>query len=238
MPGILHSLRVYAAARRVAREIRSLPPLTPSEAFAFAQSHAWYGGDTIRANQREGEIVALLELLRAAPPSTVLEIGMDRGGTLFLWSRVATDDALLVTVEREPVYGRLGRRSPFALVRHSFAREAQRVVIVDRASSAAPGTIERVRAALAGRLVDFLFVDGDHRYEAVRRDYELYGPFVRPGGVIAFHDIRPGGRGDKNGVARLWRELADDSGSFVELVEGEGPGYGIGVYRLPLAPSA
>ena len=34
---------------------------------------------------------------------------------------------------------------------------------------------------------DFLFIDGDHT--GVGRDYEMYRDLVRPGGLIAFHDI-------------------------------------------------
>jgi predicted O-methyltransferase YrrM len=36
--------------------------------------------------------------------------------------------------------------------------------------------------------LDFLFIDGDHRYPAVQRDINNYAHFVKPGGWIAFHD--------------------------------------------------
>ena len=36
---------------------------------------------------------------------------------------------------------------------------------------------------------DFLFIDGDHTVEGVTKDFLLYRPLVRKGGVIAFHDI-------------------------------------------------
>jgi predicted O-methyltransferase YrrM len=36
--------------------------------------------------------------------------------------------------------------------------------------------------------LDFLFIDGDHRYAAVQRDIANYAHFVKPGGWIAFHD--------------------------------------------------
>jgi predicted O-methyltransferase YrrM/glycosyltransferase involved in cell wall biosynthesis len=37
--------------------------------------------------------------------------------------------------------------------------------------------------------IDLLFIDGDHSHEAVLRDFRLWGPRVRPGGWIAFHDV-------------------------------------------------
>lgn len=232
LPRFLHQACVFVAALRIAHEIRSLPALSLSEAFDFAQSRVWYGGDRFRANQRKAEIMRLLELLEFERPRTVVEIGMDRGGTLFLWSRVAADDALLVTVEREPVHGRLGRFSPFAFVRASFAQKAQRIVFVDRASSADPTTLGRVKAALGARSIDFLFIDGDHSYEAVKRDYELYGPLVRPGGLIALHDVARSAAPGTEGAARFWRELTEGAGQFSEFVDGDVAGYGIGLSRI------
>jgi cephalosporin hydroxylase len=230
---LLHHARRYVAALRVAREIRSLPEsISPSEALAFAQRRPWYGGDSIAVNQKPQEILELLEILRSRPPRAVLEIGMDKGGTLFLWTRVAQPDALLVSVDIRPVAGRLGLRSPFGLVRRSFARAEQRVVFVDGADSHDTRTLDRIRKAAAGRSFDFLFVDGDHRYGSVKRDYELYAPLVEPGGVIAFHDVSPAPTPDTEGTARFWRELAGGSENAVELLaEGE-LGYGIGVLHV------
>lgn len=37
--------------------------------------------------------------------------------------------------------------------------------------------------------LDFLFIDGDHTYEGVKKDFEDYSPFVKPGGLVVFHDI-------------------------------------------------
>lgn len=37
--------------------------------------------------------------------------------------------------------------------------------------------------------VDFVYVDGNHRYEYVKRDAELYYPKVKEGGLISFHDF-------------------------------------------------
>jgi predicted O-methyltransferase YrrM len=39
--------------------------------------------------------------------------------------------------------------------------------------------------------VGFLFIDGDHRYEAVREDFIAWQGFVSKGGIIAFDDTEP-----------------------------------------------
>src|SRR5208337_2806400 len=38
--------------------------------------------------------------------------------------------------------------------------------------------------------IDFLLIDGDHREEAVERDWQDWSPFVTDDGVVAFHDAR------------------------------------------------
>ena len=37
-------------------------------------------------------------------------------------------------------------------------------------------------------LIDYLFIDGDHRTRWAVMDYHFWAPFVKPGGYIAFHD--------------------------------------------------
>jgi len=38
--------------------------------------------------------------------------------------------------------------------------------------------------------IDFLFIDGDHSYDACLRDWIDWSPFVAEGGIVAFHDAR------------------------------------------------
>jgi predicted O-methyltransferase YrrM len=56
------------------------------------------------------------------------------------------------------------------------------------------------------RQVGLIFIDGDHRYDAVRRDFELWDPHLPVGGLVAFDDATdPGG-----GPFRLVREILQD----------------------------
>ena len=61
--------------------------------------------------------------------------------------------------------------------------------------------------------IDFIFIDGDHSYEACRADIAAWTPYVKRGGVIAFHDF--GSRAD--GVTRAIFE-AIKAGTFAEIV--------------------
>lgn len=51
--------------------------------------------------------------------------------------------------------------------------------------------------------IDVLHIDAGHQYHEVKNDFELWSKFVRPGGVILFHDIRS----FPNDVGRFFDEL-------------------------------
>jgi len=55
------------------------------------------------------------------------------------------------------------------------------------------------------RMIDFLFIDGSHKYEDVLADFDSFYPYVRAGGLVAFHDVE-GGHPD---VVRVWHEKAE-----------------------------
>jgi predicted O-methyltransferase YrrM len=156
---------------------------TFDEAYAFAEVE-------IGIVQKREEIQWLFELVRAARPRIVLEIGLDLGGTFFLWSRAAAPDAHLLAIDTTPP-GRLGVWSAFPLVRRGFAVGSQRVSLLMGRDSHSQTTFRRVARLLGGRSIDFLFIDGDHSRDGVRQDFDMYSPLVAPGGLVAFHDISP-----------------------------------------------
>ena len=78
-----------------------------------------------------------------------------------------------------------------------------------------------------------MFIDGDHSYDGVRSDYEMYAPLVRNGGLVAFHDIVEGRPEWVGGVPQLWREIKNDSATEFVKDHGQG-GYGIGVLRASI----
>ncbi len=165
-------------------------------------------------------------------PKVVLEIGTAYGGTLFLFSRVASKDATIVSIDLPG--GRFGGgyhvwRLPLY---KSFAVSAQRIHLL-RGDSHKAETLEQLRAILDRKELDFLFIDGDHNYDGAKNDFEMYGSLVKRGGLVAFHDIVPGLREKVGGVPQFWKEIKDRYGGQ-EIVENWGQSWGgIGLLRLP-----
>ena len=154
--------------------------------------------------QVEDEIVKLVDDVRKLEPKRVVEIGTSMGGTLYLWTRLAQADATIISADLPG--GKFGGgysplRTPLY---QSFARAQQKLHLL-RVDSHEKATLEQVKQLLGGEPIDFLFIDGDHTYEGVKQDWEMYSPLVRPGGLVAFHDIAM--NYDDTQVKRFWDEL-------------------------------
>lgn len=73
------------------------------------------------------------------------------------------------------------------------------------------------------RQIDMIFIDGDHSYEGVKRDWELFVPHVREFGVVIFHDtlwdIRPDPRWQRNdmGVPKFMEELRQEGYPLITI---------------------
>lgn len=173
-------------------------------------------GRTITPLQVRQEISGLTHAVSTQKPKRLLEIGTARGGKLFLLVRSAADDAHVLSVDLPGGWFGGGypwwKRVPY----RAFARPAQRLDLI-RADSHSQDTVERVRTMLGGEPLDFLMIDGDHTYEGVKRDFESYAPLVRPGGVVALHDIVPNRVETTSQVDRFWREVKEGR-SVKELV--------------------
>lgn len=75
---------------------------------------------------------------------------------------------------------------------------------------------------------DLVFIDGNHAYETVRMDYELWGEFAAK--VIAFHDIL--GLRNCEGVAQLWEDQLSHNPNSFQVADESQRASGIGWIEL------
>ncbi len=117
-------------------------------------------------------------------------------------------------------------------------REHQRFHLINGSSSSRT-TMDRITELLDGSQLDVAFIDGNHSYEGVLKDFLLYRHLVRENGFILFHDIVQDHRVRygretmrwSGGVPKLWTQLKSLY-PFREFVQDyDQDGLGIGVIR-------
>jgi predicted O-methyltransferase YrrM len=186
----------------------------------------------ILMTQVRSEAVALGKILESRTPARSLEIGTNYGGTLLLLCTLSAPGAKIISVDLPS--GQFGGGYPrrkIPLFRR-FPKPGQQLHLV-RADSHLQGTKERVLQILQGELLDYLFLDGDHTYEGVRRDFEMYASLVRSGGLIALHDIAEHKRDRECQVDKFWKEIKNQY-PHQEIVENPKQGWaGLGILFVP-----
>jgi cephalosporin hydroxylase len=175
-----------------------------------AYDYRGYGAyRSLEPMQVRKELRNFAEAVAEIDPETVCEIGTARGGSYYVWTR-ALDATNHLSIDLPS--GRFGgghsrRRAEF--LNEVCGRPGIEQTFL-RGDSHAPETVTHVEERLAGRDIDFLFIDGDHTYEGAKGDFERYAPLVAEGGLIAFHDIVDIEHDPNCEVDRLWRELRDE----------------------------
>jgi predicted O-methyltransferase YrrM len=162
------------------------------------------------AQHSEAEGTAMERWARGA--RVLVEIGVAEGGSAWHLRRVMDPAGTLVLIDTYP--RKLGLNLSSIIARRLVGRESRGRVIWRR---------ERSDAAIRNwsGSIDFLFIDGDHSYDAVRGDWEDWSPHVAPDGTVAFHDalLDAPWMNESYGSARFVQEL-QDAGDGWRLVDG------------------
>jgi len=128
------------------------------------------------------------KILQAGPrPKRSLEIGTNYGGTLFLLCALSPARRqdhqcgpafrairpVAIPVAKAPLFSQICEGRP-------------RSCTLFGGDSHSPETKEGILRILDGEQLDYLFLDGDHTYCGVQRDFQMYAPLVRSGGNRSF----------------------------------------------------
>lgn len=169
------------------------------------------------------EIQLFFRMLADIKATRMLEIGVLFGGTTFLFANALQEKGTLISIDNElpDVYKQFLPR---------VASDKRVTIQLLKLDSHSPDTLQIVEAILKGEKLDAIFIDGDHTYEGVKQDYEMYSPLVRSRGLIGFHDIvhHPSDKTCK--VENLWKEIKKTGDPFTEIINSPKQGKcGIGV---------
>lgn len=125
----------------------------------------------------------------------MLEIGVNRGKTTNNLARIAKGEGLTligVDVTEPPVTicdaQGVGECLPQDVVGCDISLENRSAVEIKLINPNDTNSLQNLLQELNLKF-DFVFVDGDHSYAGVKRDYENVLPFLSDKGVMVFHDV-------------------------------------------------
>lgn len=126
---------------------------------------------------REG-LEFLCQLAQDAPDGTGVEVGIYVGSSLIAWSLIREGRGDCIGVDN------------WAYTENTPQQREKCLRNIETAGSSA--TVLEMTSIEAAQVVQaplaFVFIDGDHAYESVKRDIEAWTPKVMSGGIVAFHD--------------------------------------------------
>jgi len=176
--------------RRYGHALRALPLLLHHPAGLHIASHLTLVERSI-----------LYRLASSAPQHPVLEIGSYLGASAYflaagIAAAGASSSVICVDTWRNDAMAE-GQRDTY----EEFIANTHRYsTLIRPIRGLSYEVVEQVRLHAPDGL-GMLFVDGDHSWEGVKRDWTCYRPLLRRGSIVAFHDI-----GWASGVERVVRE--------------------------------
>lgn len=178
--------------------------------------------------QNYKEIFEAAQHFKSQEVINFMEIGTDQGGSFAIWSKLSGDG---IRISVDLPHGPFGRSDFNEYERDKYLYSLGSNVTTIWGSSHDETCKQQISDLLRGEKLDFLFIDGDHTYEGVKQDYEMYKEFVKQGGWIGFHDIKDTEfhRTANCRVDQLWNEL---QGNKIEFLENQSTYGGIGFIQM------
>lgn len=130
--------------------------------------------------QSWGPLFWLVNKVESIKPHVIIEIGVSIGGSMWIWNNLLKENDLYIGVDIEP------KTKEMIFWDWKSSNRRLEIVVGD---SMNPETYKKVGEILGNLKADFLFIDGSHTYDIVKKDFNNYSPFVRSGGIVGFHDI-------------------------------------------------
>lgn len=189
-------IRITRTERREAIPDTPFSPLSPGQITDLDRLSAMAGTIPGMIAPRSGEILYTLCLFQQAA-GDVVEIGS--------WQGRSTSYLALATRQSgngqfhaiDHFKGNVGKESAYAVgskdlsdLRDNFLGNMAKMGLSD-AVHLHDMSNDRAAVELAGTPIRFLFIDGDHTPEGVRKDVELFFPLLVPGAIVAFDDYQP-----------------------------------------------
>jgi hypothetical protein len=188
-PSATQRAKLHATAREHAAKKSPAGAFNPYPNRPYPVGKLWYvpGDETFPAfniglaQLEYGEIEILYDLPRITGGGLAVNIGHAGGGSALALGQGLDNRGLSGHVDSLDTFS--GRKSNLLNARAAIEEhDLENVVTVHMGNS--HGMYKR----FLHREICVLFIDGDHSYEGVMKDFERWSPMVVAGGLVAFHD--------------------------------------------------
>ena len=161
--------------------------------------------ETLGPRNHPVDLSRLCQRLAEWKAKVLVEVGVQEGGTLFLLSQMAPEDARLVATgtPESPIPA---ERVPFFEAMARTTKQSVRCVPEVADSEDLERAIDK---ATDGKKIDFLFLHGRRPFKALSNDYRRLRKKIRSGGLIAWDGVSPVTPfgPERDGGHRLWQEV-------------------------------
>jgi predicted O-methyltransferase YrrM len=139
----------------------------------------------------------LYELVQRYEPEVILELGTDRGRSA---AHMASGNphAIVLTLDIDPACTKQVNDLGWHNL-HGYTTDSLKFKLEDHFIP-------------VSKIVDLLFIDSLHAFEHARAEYDLYLPYVEPGGIILFDDIHLDA-----GMEKLWASIEEEKADLTPL---------------------
>lgn len=144
----------------------------------YPYTFSWFGRPVIQLPE---DMIRLQEVIYRVKPDVIVETGVAHGGSLIYYA------TLCAAMDRGRVIGIDIEIRPYnreAITQHELAR----FITLIEGDSAAPATVDRVRALIKSDARVLVILDSNHTKEHVARELEAYHSLVTPGSYIVATD--------------------------------------------------
>lgn len=129
------------------------------------------------------ELIKLYELAKKLPRNSIaIEIGSYIGASSLLIAKGLNNNSKLICIDTWQNDAMTeGNWDSYKVFLENTVSVKNKITEIRKTSLDA--------GANFNEMIDFIFIDGDHSYEGVKQDVDIWFPKLKSGGIIVMHDI-------------------------------------------------